>query len=273
MSYKCKKGNSMKKFGLILGLCLMCLAGCACPPKDPEALHAYEEANDPLEPLNRSMFAFNMAVDNLVLEPVAKGYRAVTPQIARTGIRNFFKNLKQPVYFANAVFQLEGEQALSIAGRFLSNTLFGFFGFADTASELDIPVYEPDFGQTLYVWGIKEAGPYLVLPVLGPSNPRDAIGWGVDSVMAPLDWALKGEPVLLYSKFAVESFSKREGALEFLDSLEKGSTDFYATMRSMYRQNRKNKLENSNVIIGYDQVVQKKEYEFDLPSDDEFEEE
>ena len=79
--------------------------------------------------------------------------------------------------------------------------------------------------------------------------------------------------MLLYSKFAVESFSKREGALEFLDSLEKGSTDFYATMRSMYRQNRKNKLENSNVIIGYDQVVQKKEYEFDFPIDDEFEEE
>lgn len=263
----------MKKYVFVLGMCLMFLTGCACPPKDPEALRVYEETNDPLEPFNRSMFAFNMAVDNLVLEPVAKGYRAVTPQIARTGVKNFFKNLKQPVYFANAVFQLEGQQALSIAGRFFANTLFGFFGFADTASDLDIPVYEPDFGQTLYVWGVKEAGPYLVLPVLGPSSPREAVGWGVDSVMAPLDWALKGEPVLLYSKFAVESFSKREGALEFLDSLEKGSTDFYATMRSMYRQNRKNKLENSNVIIGYDQVVQKKEYEFDFPIDDEFEEE
>lgn len=263
----------MKKIAFICCIGLALLTGCACPPKDPEALHAYEEANDPLEPLNRSMFAFNMAVDNVVLEPVAKGYRAVTPEIARTGIKNFFKNLKQPVYFANALFQLEGKQAVSIAARFLSNTLFGFFGFADTASELDIPVYEPDFGQTLYVWGVKQSGPYLVLPVLGPSSPRDAVGWGVDSVMAPLDWVLKGKPVLLYSKFAVESFSKRENAIEFLDSLEKGSTDFYATMRSMYRQNRKNKLEHSNVIIGQDQVVPKKDYEFDFPTDDEYDEE
>ena len=263
----------MKKYVFVIGVCLTLLTGCACPPKDPEALRIYRETNDPLEPFNRGMFAFNMAVDNVVLEPVAKGYRFVTPEIARTGIKNFFKNLKQPVYFANALFQLEGKQALSIAGRFFTNTLFGFFGFADTASELDIPVYEPDFGQTLYVWGVKDNGPYLVLPVLGPSNPRDAIGWGADSLMAPLDWALKGDPVALYSKLAIESFSKREGALEFLDSLEKGSTDFYATMRSMYRQNRKNKLENSNVIIGYDQVVQKKDYEFDFPTDEEFEEE
>ena len=91
------------------------------------------------------MFAFNMAVDKAVLEPVAQGYRFVMPEIARTGVKNFFKNLKQPVYFANALFQLEGKQALSIAGRFFTNTLFGFFWFADTASEIDIPVYEPDF--------------------------------------------------------------------------------------------------------------------------------
>ncbi len=263
----------MRKIGILVCLGLMFLTGCACPPQNPDALRSYEEANDPLEPFNRSMFAFNMVMDKAVLKPVAEGYRAVTPEMARTGVKNFFKNLKQPVYFANAVFQLEGAQALSIAGRFFANTLFGFFGFADTASEIDIPVYEPDFGQTLYVWGVKEAGPYLVLPVIGPSSPREAVGWGVDSVLAPLDWALKGEPVLLYSKFAVESFSKREGAIEFLDSLEKGSTDFYATMRSMYRQNRKNKLEKSNVIIGKDQVVTKQDYDFDFPTDDEFEEE
>ena len=263
----------MKKTVVILCLSLMMLMGCACPPTDSEALRAYEEADDPLEPFNRSVFAFNMVLDKAVLKPVAEGYRAVTPEIARTGVRNFFKNLKQPVYFANALFQLEGQQALSIAGRFLSNTLFGFFGLADTASEIDIPVYEPDFGQTLYVWGVKQSGPYLVLPVLGPSNPRDAVGWGVDSAMAPLDWALKNEPVLLYSKLAVESFAKRENAIEFLDSLEKGSTDFYATMRSMYRQNRKNKLTHSNVIIGQDQVVQKQDYEFDFPTDDEYDDE
>ena len=263
----------MKKIICTICLTLFLLSGCACPPTDPIELQVYQETNDPLEPMNRSIFAFNMAADKLVIEPVAKGYRAVTPSILRTGIRNFFKNLKQPVYLANALFQLEGEQALSITKRFVTNTLFGFFGFADTASEIDIPIYEPDFGQTLYVWGVKESGPYLVLPILGPSSPREAVGLGVDGVMAPLDWALKSEPVLLYSKIAFENWGKRENAIEFLDSLEKSSTDFYATMRSMYRQNRKNKLENSNVIIGKEQIVTKKEYEFDFPTDEEYDDE
>ncbi len=263
----------MKKIICAIGLSILTLTGCACPPTDPMELQLYRETNDPLEPMNRGVFAFNMTADKYVIEPVAKGYRAVTPDILRTGIRNFFKNLKQPVYLANALFQLEGEQAIAITKRFVTNTLFGFFGFADTASDIDIPIYEPDFGQTLYVWGVKESGPYLVLPIVGPSSPRDAVGLGVDGVMAPIDWALKSEPVLLYSKIAFENWAKRENAIEFLDSLNKSSTDFYATMRSMYRQNRKNKLEKSNVIIGYDQVATKKDYEFDFPIDDEYDEE
>ena len=248
----------MKKY-IWMTVVFLVLCGCACPPEDPQALKAYQEADDPLEPMNRAVFGFNMRADSLVIKPVAEGYRYVAPQIVRTGISNFFTNLRQPMYFVNAALQLEGQQAAEIAGRFVTNTLFGFFGFADTASDINIPVHDNDFGQTLYVWGVKNGGPYLVLPFLGPSNPRDAVGVGVDAFLAPIDWLLYKEPALLYSRIALENWSKREQALDFLDSLEKSSTDFYATLRSMYRQNRKNKLENTDVAVGSDQVVKKKD--------------
>lgn len=253
---------------------ILLVGGCACPPTDPEELRAYEEADDPLEPLNRTMFKVNIAADKLVIKPAAKGYRAVTPQIVRTGVRNFFINLRQPMYLANALMQLEGRQALAITERFLTNTLFGFFGLADTASEINIPVYDPDFGQTLYVWGVKDGGPYMVLPLLGPSNPRDAVGIGVDSFLAPIDYALANEPVLIYTRVVLDGWTKREAALDFLDSLEQSSTDYYATMRSMWRQNRQNKLNHSNVIIGSKpDENEKKDYEFDFPTDDEYDDE
>lgn len=266
MIQKWKRGCFL--IGISVGILWM--GGCACPPTEPEALRAYEEADDPLEPLNRATFKFNMAADKLIIKPVAQGYRAVTPQIVRRGVLNFFTNLRQPMYLANALMQAEGRQAWAITQRFVTNTLFGFFGFADTASQIDIPVYEPDFGQTLYVWGITHGGPYLVLPVLGPSNPRDGIGVGVDAFLAPIDYALADQPMLIYSRIALDSWTKREAALDFLDSLEKSSTDYYATLRSMWRQNRQNKLDHSNVIIGTKPVDNaKKEYEFDFPMDDE----
>lgn len=259
----------MKKTAYVLCLNIFFLCGCACPPTDPVALQTYHEINDPFEPANRAIFAFNMTADEWIVEPVAKGYRAITPQILRTGVRNFFKNLKQPVYLTNALLQLNGTQAWAITQRFVTNTLFGFFGMADTASELDIPIYEPDFGQTLYVWGVKKSGPYIVLPLIGPSNVRDAAGWGVDAIITPVDLAFRDNPGLLYSKFAAEGFTSRENAIEFLDSLEKSSTDLYATMRSMYRQNRVNQLKNTPVIIGSEETAEKNDYEFDFPTDDE----
>lgn len=255
----------MRKYLLASIICCSLLAGCICPPDEPEALKAYKEANDPFEPTNRTIFGFNMRADKYVIKPLAEGYRYIAPQTMRDGVNNFFTNLRQPMYLVNAALQGEGKQSAEITERFFTNTLFGFFGFADTASDLNIPVNNNDFGQTLYVWGVKDGGPFLMLPFLGPSNPRDTVGLTVDAFLAPIDWALYKEPVLLYSRFVLEGFAKREAALDFLDSLEKSSTDYYATMRTMYQQNRKKKLEDTQET----QTDTKKDYEFDFPTQDE----
>ncbi len=232
------------KFCLIIFLTLL-TASCAMKPTDPDELAVYEQNDDPLEPLNRGIFAFNMAADKLVIKPLAQGYRAVLPKPARTGISNFFANLRQPMYFVNALLQGEGGQSVDIFKRFMANTFWGVFGLFDVASELEVPKNDNDFGQTLAVWGWERSGPFLVLPFLGPSNPRDAIGVGADAFLAPIDWILADHKFLLYSRLALENWSKREQALDFLDNLEKSSTDFYATMRSMYRQNRNDKIAKS----------------------------
>lgn len=249
-------------------LCMLLLAGCinCAPENDPVALAAYKEANDPLEPTNRVFFGFNIRADKYMIKPVAEGYRYIMPQPIRNGIYNFFINLRQPMYLVNAALQGEGKQSAEITERFFANTLFGFFGFADVASSMDIPSHNNDFGQTLYVWGIKNGGPYLMLPLLGPSNPRDVAGIVVDSFLAPVDWVLYKEPWLVYGRVVLERFVQRERALDFLDSLEKSSTDYYATMRTMYQQNRTKKLEDTNDAPVADQ---KKDYEFDFPTQDE----
>lgn len=258
----------MKKQLLTSIICLSVLTGCiTCPPEnDKAALAAYEAANDPLEPTNRVIFAFNMRADKYVIKPVAEGYRYITPQLMRTGIYNFFTNLRQPMYFVNAALQGEGKQSAEITERFFVNTLFGFFGFGDTASAMEIPIHDNDFGQTLYVWGMKDGGPYLMLPLMGPANPRDTVGIFVDSFLTPVDWLLYKEPWLVYGRVVLESFVRREKALDFLDSLEKSSTDYYATMRTMYQQNRQKKLEDTNENVA---ANQKKDYEFDFPTGDE----
>ncbi len=252
-----------------LGMILI-LGGCATKPTDPEQLRIYEQNNDPLEPMNRTIFGFNMAVDRLVLKPAAKGYRTVVPSPVRKGVNNFFNNLKQPVYFVNALLQGEGKAAGQIAGRFAANTFWGFFGIFDTASQMDIPVDKRDFGETLAVWGVENGGPYLVLPILGPSNVRDTAGIGVDSFLAPVDWALRHEPWLVYGVWGVNGFRVREQALDFLDSLERSSTDLYATMRSMYQQNRKKEIDE--LLKNPNMPESAPAYEFDFPdefSDDE----
>lgn len=255
----------MKRYVWLLLLGIMLLPACATKPTDPAQLKAYEEANDPLEPMNRFVFGFNMGTDKFVIKPVAKGYRFVTPTQLQTGLFNFFNNMRQPVYILNAALQGEGEQAAQTTRRFFTNTFFGFFGFNDTASEIGVPVYTNDFGQTLYVWGVKEGGPYLVLPILGPSNPRDAVGLGVDAFANPIDWGLAEEPILLYARAGMDGLTRRAASLDFLDSLQNSSTDFYATVRSMYRQNRQKELSDTQKV----QTDGPKDYEFDFPTDDE----
>ena len=161
----------MKKVLIIL--LLMAATGCATnPPNGP--------VYDPWENTNRKIFAFNSKLDNYVLEPVAKGYRAVLPDPIEKGIGNFFSNLDDVNVFVNDVLQGKPEKAGNAATRFALNTVFGVFGLFDVSTRVGLPKHYESFGQTLGVWGVGE-GPYVVLPFFGPNNIRSSVGLVVES--------------------------------------------------------------------------------------------
>ncbi|MAN72482.1 MAG: VacJ family lipoprotein [Henriciella sp.] len=143
--------------------------------------------SDPFEGFNRNVYAFNEAVDKAAIEPVARGYRAVVPEPARDGVHNVLTNIRQPVVFANSMLQGNAQASADTFGRFLINSTIGVAGIFDVASTLGVTEHNEDFGQTLGVWGV-EPGPFLVLPLLGPSNFRDTFGIATDRALDPLTW-------------------------------------------------------------------------------------
>ncbi len=216
------------------------IVGCATAPSDPVALEAFKANNDPLEPLNRRVFDFNQVLDRLIFKPIAKGYVRVVPNRGREGIHNFLDNLKEPVVLANDTLQGEGRRAAITAGRFTINSTAGILGFVDFAGRHGLEKQNGDFGQTLHIWGFPE-GPYLILPLWGPSNPRDAIGSGVDIYLDPLRYVAKkyNYPSGLSAARALASgIDERSRNIETLDELQRESIDFYAAFRSLYRQHR-----------------------------------
>ncbi len=149
---------------------------------DPRVEHA-GEVYDPWEGFNRSMYRFNHRFDKYVFLPAVNGYRAITPDVLEQGIHNFFNNLKDLVTLANTILQARPDKAAQTLTRIIWNTTLGLAGFIDVATALEVPRPQEDFGQTLGYWGV-DAGPYLVLPVYGPSSLRDGIGLGVDLTIA-----------------------------------------------------------------------------------------
>lgn len=224
-----------------VALAAMLMSACATPPTDPEARKAFDESNDPLEPTNRTVFEFNMAFDKYLLKPVAEGYRWSLPDDTRAVIRRVLANLRAPVTFGNDVLQGNMGRAMETLMRMTVNTIMGMGGMFDVAGQYGLQRHEEDFGQTLAVWGFDE-GPYIMLPIFGPSNIRDAIGLGVDAVADPLGWFI-GTPEL-FARAAVEGIDKRSNVIEPLDELERTSVDFYATIRSLYRQRRNDEINN-----------------------------
>jgi phospholipid-binding lipoprotein MlaA len=214
-------------------------AGCATPPADPEAVEAYNEANDPLEPMNRAVFDLNQGFDRNLLKPAAIGYRDLFPDGFRASVNNALHNLRSPVIFANDILQGEGGRAAETLMRFAVNSVLGFAGLFDVAGGYGMERHSEDFGQTLAVWGFDE-GFYLMLPVFGPSNPRDAVGLVVDGFIDPFGYIAPF--AFRFTRSAVEGIDKREGVLEVLDELERTSVDFYATVRSLYRQRRADEI-------------------------------
>jgi phospholipid-binding lipoprotein MlaA len=199
---------------------------------------------DPYEGFNRQMFAFNDGLDKTVIEPVAKGYRAVTNEPVRTGVSNFVNNIGEPVTFANEVLQGKIPQAAGTVGRFLINTTVGIAGLFDPAKSFGIERTQEDFGQTLGVWGVQP-GPYLVLPFLGSTSPRDLAGKPVDAALDPLNYAqFEGDDATRVGVLVLKGLSGREEAIEAIDGVRQ-QIDPYTTARRFYVRNRAALVGNS----------------------------
>jgi phospholipid-binding lipoprotein MlaA len=232
--------------GTVLGLAVL-LAACASPPSDPVERAAFEQNNDPLEPLNRRTLDVNQFVDAILLRPTAKVYVFVLPEDGRKAIRHVLDNMKEPTLVFNNVLQGEFKRAGISLGRFAINSTVGFAGIVDVATLSGIARQPADFGQTLFVWGVP-SGPYLILPILGPSNPRDAIGGAVDSYADPFTILanIDGVADLITVRLLVDGVDQRASVLELLDDLQKNSVDFYAQLRSVTQQHRAAELRHES---------------------------
>jgi phospholipid-binding lipoprotein MlaA len=189
------------------------------------------DAADPYEGFNRSMYGFNMGLDKHLLKPIANGYKTVTPDFMQTGVSNFFTNLKGINVVLNDFLQGKFGQGASDTGRFLTNSTVGLLGLFDVASELGLQNNVEDFGQTLAVWGVEQ-GPYLVLPVLGPTTVRDGAAIVVDKAANPGTY-VPGTGIVE----GINDRANAEGALNFIDE---AALDPYVFTRESFLQYRKN---------------------------------
>ena len=216
-------------------LCVSALGGCAGG--------APLVAHDPLEPLNRQVFKFNDALDTAIVKPVAIAYRDHTPTPLRQGIGNVFNNLQDSWSVVNNLLQLKIVYAYDSLARVAINTLVGVAGVVDVASEMGIERHTQDFGHTLGVWGVPP-GPYLVLPILGPSSMRDALALSVDWQGDPLG-QLPNEPVR-NAALLLRGLDTRAGLLKATSMLEEAALDRYTFARDAFLQNRRNNIFDGN---------------------------
>lgn len=221
------------------GLAVSALVSFSAP-----AFAAADDAeNDPFETVNRGIFEFNSVADEFVIEPVAKGYRYVAPEPVRSRLSNASDNLNEPLNMINSFLQGDFQHGMVSFWRFLINSTVGIAGLNDVAGSAGLQYRKEDFGQTFATWGAGE-GPYLVIPILGPSNVRDfsgtAISWFADPVNLTIDdtsteiWLAVGRGVI-----------QRERLIEVYDDVEENSLDPYATFRSMYHQHREAQISNT----------------------------
>lgn len=211
------------------------LAGCATgPTADPR---------DPIEPFNRGVYKFNDAIDTAVFKPVATAYRDATPELIRRGVGNFFANLEDIWSFVNNALQFKGQAAGDSLARFGINTFIGIGGIFDVASDLSIEKHARDFGQTLGYWGVAP-GPYLVLPLLGPSSLRDAVALPVD-MAGDLVSQVAHIPTRNSAK-VIRIIDNRSEFLRAGDMLDEIALDKYSFIRDAYLQRRRNAIYDGN---------------------------
>jgi phospholipid-binding lipoprotein MlaA len=231
-----------------IALAAVLLTGCAQKPpaSDPDAVAEYQQTNDPLEPTNRVFYAVNNGIDTVILRPFALAWRHAVPGAVRDRLHNVLANIGLPVQLANDVLQAKPKRAGDTFARLGINSTVGVLGIFDVATGWGFPDHDADFGMTLAYWGVPE-GPFLYLPVLGPSNPRDAAGFGVDIALDPFTWA--GPPsdtglkAFKWSRTGVNAVDTRERFIDPIDQIKKTALDPYATFRSLSRQHRQAQIQ------------------------------
>lgn len=231
--------TGLKSSRVFLAVMLMgILSACATPPgEDADARAEYEAANDPFEPANRLVFSANVMVDQLMLQPAAVTYRDLFPNELKPPVQNLITNLFQPISFLNALLQGDLDRADQAAARFF--TAIPTLMLGDTMPDEE-PVFE-DGGQTLAVWGFDE-GPYIMLPLLGPSSVRDSVGLVGDFFMDPVGWTLGSEATI--GRSVGNAVVIRSGNIEQVRELQRTSLDYYSAVRSLYRQQREAQIMN-----------------------------
>ncbi len=228
----------MTKFHFLPALLLaaVALSGCATTPEE-------DANNDPFEPVNRVVFDVNHVVDQYVVLPVGEAYNAVVPKPVRHGVHNALLNLSLPVTFANDLLQGNPDRALQTFYRFGVNSTLGLGGLFDVASDSGVPAHTEDLGQTFGVYGVGE-GPYLVLPLIGPSPPRDLVGHFGDAFLDPLFYMqFNGRHGLLVGRHLTGLVDGTAQSVDQIKNMD-NSVDPYAVMRSAYRQHRNNEIRN-----------------------------
>lgn len=242
--------HSQKKF-LLLSLWALSLTGCATVPGPPDP-------QDPWEGFNRSMYSFNTTIDKAVLKPVAKGYRAITPDPIETGVTNFFANLEEVQILVNNLLQFKLLAALSDTGRLTVNSTIGIGGLFDVATPLGLNKHNEDLGQTLGRWGMG-SGPYLMLPFFGPSSPRDAFGLVGDYALDPIREVEDNST--RNGLYVMERLDTRAQLLAVDDIIDEAAFDPYIYIRDAWIQRRRSLVYDGNPPEAAD--------EFDIFADDE----
>lgn len=221
----------------LLSLAAVLLLATACSSTNTQ--------DDPLESYNRGMFKVNEGIDTVLFRPVAKGYRYITPNAIRWRLGNASDNLYEPVSMVNAFLQGDFTQGMTNFWRFMINTTVGLGGMHDVAATAGLKPRREDFGQTLAVWGVG-SGPYIVLPILGPSNLRDTSGRVADWFIDPVNYAFRqdGTDWTLYGVRGGQALIERERLLDPIDDIYSSSLDPYASFKSIYEQRRDAEIKN-----------------------------
>lgn len=213
--------------------------GSASTAQDPEAVADARANNDPYEGANRFSYRINNGLDTVILRPVAVAYNTMVPQVIRTHTHDFLVNLSTPVALADDMLQGKPRRAGDSLMRLLINSTVGIAGVFDVATDWGYPQHDTDFGVTLAVWGL-DSGPYLFLPLFGPSDVRDGVGIAADIALDPTTYIHGGDAITIakYSRFALAAVDARARVLPLTDQITRDALDPYATFRSLYQQHR-----------------------------------